>query len=122
MIFEAARRGPVRAFLVEARGGLDSYGDPVDDWADPVLTPIKGAVVQSVSSVETFADGTARTVTTRVLRVPGDPGIAENDRVDVDGERFTVEGLTAVHRGLTARPVYTTVALRQVAATTREAP
>ncbi|HWK92604.1 MAG TPA: hypothetical protein VNR17_10135 [Luteimicrobium sp.] len=97
--------------VVRPTTGVDSYGDPFEDWTHPTRTRLPGATVQARDSVETAGDGRVRIVTTRVLYARGLVDLTAADRVDVDGVRFQVDGEPAAHRG--ASIAYTSAVLKR---------
>ncbi|QPX62342.1 head closure Hc1 [Arthrobacter phage Tbone] len=91
----------------------DSYGDTVESWDAPERTLLRGATVQSVSVVE--EEGTVRHVLRgeKTLYAPGVVDLTANDRIEVDGEIWRVDGDPVPRAGL-ASAVYTTAALERV--------
>lgn len=113
MLLNAPGRKPV--YRLRPGTKLDSYGDPVDDWANPVRVRLPGAKVEHAETVE--EDNVVRRVLRdeRVLFVPGSPELAASDRVEVDGETWRVNGTPNRRRGL-ASSAYTTAVLTQTTA------
>ena len=111
MILTAPAYAPVVTRL-RAGATTDSYGDPVESWDTPERFVLRGASVQDVSVVE--EDGVTRRVLrgVRTLYVPGAADLTAEDRVEVSGEVWTVDGKPEVRRGL-ASSVYTTARLAQ---------
>lgn len=93
---------------------LDSYGDPSEDWANPVRARLKGATIQPVLSGD--VTDSARTVLTdeRVLFVAGNPPLSHDARVEYLGEVWRVDGTPALSRPL-ASGAYISATLRRVA-------
>lgn len=91
--------------------GTDSYGDPAESWDGPGRTPIRGARWEDVTSVE--IDGQVRALirSERTLFAPGAADLTANDRVEILGEVWRVEGDPVVHRGLAG--THTTATLRR---------
>lgn len=98
----------LRAAIVE-----DSYGDTSEDWRNPGRVPIRGASAQTVSTDET--EGVARRVLEdeRVLYVPRREDLTAEDRIEVDGDVWRIDGDPIVRRGL-ASAAYTTAKLRRI--------
>jgi hypothetical protein len=71
---------------------LDYDGDPVESWDAPARDRLRGAVVQDVTSTE--KDGVVRRLTEseRRLLVPGRADLHRDDRVEVDGGIWRVDG------------------------------
>lgn len=90
----------------------DSYGDPVTSWEYSERFPFR-AEVQAVSSTD--AEGSARVILRdeRALFAPGAPDLRHDDRVEVDGEVWRVDGDPLTFSGGLASPVYTTATLRR---------
>jgi len=103
-----ARTTPV--YRLRASQGVDSYGDPVEDWDRPERVLLPGAVVQEPTTEEEEAPGKRVTTGERVLYAPRALDLDEGDRVEVEGEVWRVEGRPKVRRGL-AMGVYTSATL-----------
>jgi hypothetical protein len=99
-------------FRLRAAATVDSFGDPVEGWDVPERAPLRGADVQRGGSIE--VDGELRALTTSEARLfaPSALDLTEDDRVEADGELWTVEGPPLVRRGL-ASSVYTLALLRR---------
>lgn len=112
MLLTAYRRAP-SVYRLRPGTKLDSYGDPVESWDTPERTLLRGASVQSVSVVE--EEGTVRHVLRgeKTLYAPGDVDLTANDRIEVDGEIWRVDGDPVTRAGL-ASTVYTTAALERI--------
>lgn len=97
-------------YRLRAVAGVDSYGDPVESWDAPERVRLVGATVQDVRAEET--EGIVRRVIRgeKALFVPGAADLTENDRVEITGEVWRVNGTPTVRRGLASR-VYTTATL-----------
>lgn len=92
---------------------LDSDGDPVKSWTVPDRLKLRGATVQSVSSIEEEG-GTKRIVQgEKTLFAPGAVDVKADDRIEVGAEIWRVNGVPEVLRGL-ASGVYTTAALTRI--------
>ena len=91
----------------------DSYGDPVESWDTPERVRIPGASVQDVSVVED--NGVSRRINRgeRTLYAPGAIDLTKDDRVEVDGEVWQVDGTPEARRGL-ASGTFTTARLTQI--------
>lgn len=97
--------------VVRLRPGTstDLRGETVESWARPDRAPLKGATVELTSTTE--ADGTRRVLRDeRTLRFPRAVDLRAEDRVEIDGEVWRVDGEPFVERGL-ARGVETRAAL-----------
>lgn len=97
-------------YRLRAGAGVDSYGDPVESWDTPERVKLTGATVQDVRAEE--VDGAIRRIVRgeKALFVPGTADLTENDRVEVSGEVWRVNGAPTVRIGLASR-VYTTASL-----------
>lgn len=74
----------------------DSLGDPVESWAQPQRDRLRGAAVQAASSEESgqlLEDE-------RRLFVAGRADVKSDDRIEVDGETWRVDGNPVVSQGL----------------------
>lgn len=102
--------------LVHAGEITDSYGDVVESWAeeDVIRTPLPGAFVQYRSSTETASSGRVAVTVDALLIAPGDPGLHEADRVEVDGETWRVDGRPALRRGFGGAHLHTAASLTRV--------
>lgn len=91
----------------------DSYGDPVEDWTVAQPVPLIGAHIQAVSSTD--ADGATVHVSEneKKLFVPGDPGLQENDRIEIKAELWRIDGTPEVRAGL-ATETFTTATLTRL--------
>jgi head-tail adaptor len=100
-------------YRLRAGSTVDSYGDPVESWTAPQRTLLKGATVQDVNTEE--VEGATRTLVRgeKALYAPGAIDLTEDDRIEVDGVVWRVNGLPNVRRGL-ASSVYTTATLTRV--------
>lgn len=108
MIFNATRAPKV--YRIRAARSLDSYGDPVDDWDNPVRERLPRAILQAPSSVE--VDGTGKRLVTgeRSLYAPYPLDLTAEDRIEVGGEVWRVDGDPIIRQGF-AMGVYTTATL-----------
>lgn len=106
---------PYASPVYRLRAGMaeDSYGDPVESWDTPERVRIPGASVQDVSVVED--NGVSRRILRgeKTLYAPGSVDLTKDDRVEVDGEVWQVDGNPERRRGL-ASSAYTTARLVQV--------
>lgn len=109
MLLTSYRIAPT-VYRLRAVASVDSYGDPVESWDAPERVKLTGATVQDVRTEET--EGAVRRIIRgeKVLFVPGDADLTENDRVEVSGEIWRVNGPPSVKQGLASR-VYTTATL-----------
>jgi head-tail adaptor len=87
-------------YRLRAVAGVDSYGDPVESWTTPERVRLKGATVQDVRTEE--VEGSTRTIVRgeKALFVPGAVDLTEDDRIEVSGEVWRVNGPPTVRRGL----------------------
>lgn len=103
-----------KVFRLRAGAALDSDGDPVQSWAAPERLRLKRATVQQSSSQD--EDGAVRRTplseTVWRLFVPGAVDLVHDDRIEVDGELYRVDGKPAVRDGL-SQSVYTRALLVQ---------
>ena len=92
---------------------LDSDGDPVESWDAPDRFKLAGAVVQDVSTVE--EEGVSKQIVKgeRTLFVPRRVDLKADDRIEVEGEQWRVNGDPVTKAGL-ASGVLTTAALTRV--------
>lgn len=95
----------------------DSYGESVglvwDGRADRALVP--GARVQERSTSDSPALGTPdRRLAERVLFAPGVADVEPDDRIEVAGEVWRIDGEVLVKRGISPRSTFTTATLRRV--------
>ena len=95
-------------YRLRPSAGSDSYGDPVESWANPQRTLLPRAQVQVPTS--TLPESLQ---TDRVLHVPGTADVTARDRIEYDGAIWRIEGTPIVRRGL-ASGVYTTAPLSLV--------
>lgn len=102
-------RGP-KAYRLRASQGVDSYGDPVEDWDAPERVLLYRAIVQEPDTVEVEGVGKRVVSGERVLYAPTALDLVSGDRVEVDGEVWRVQGEPKVRRGL-AMGVYTSATL-----------
>lgn len=87
----------------------DLRGEAVESWDLPERAPLKGATVELVTSTET--DGSRHVLRDeRTLRFPRAVDLRAEDRVEIDGEVWRVDGEPFVERGL-ARGVETRASL-----------
>lgn len=109
MLLNSSRQ---KVYRLDAGETTDSYGDPVEDWSAPVKTRLPGAKVEHAETVE--EEGTTRYVRRdeRVLFAPGSPALTREDRVEVDGQVWRVNGTPNFRRGL-ASGAYVTATLTQ---------
>lgn len=98
---------------LRARPAVDSYGDPVESWGDPLRDLLPGAQLQNAGSVEADAALKRVLVNDRRLFIPYAADLTSEDRVEVLGEVWRVDGDPIVRRGL-ASSVYTTATLKRV--------
>lgn len=68
----------------------DRYGDAIFDWDHPTVRTIKGWVSQTASLVTN--DHRVGVSTNTSLVVAADEAITVYDRVEIDGETFTIDG------------------------------
>ena len=86
---------PTRArpvYRLRPATSVDYDGDTVESWDTPTRDRLRGAVVQDVTSTE--KDGVVRRLTEseRLLLVPGRADLHRDDRVEVGGEVWRVDG------------------------------
>lgn len=112
MLLTAYTRAPA-VYRLRPGTTTDSYGDPVESWDAPERVLLRGASVQSVSVVED--EGVERRIIRgqKTLFVPGAVDLTADDRVEVAGEVWKVDGDPVTRAGL-ASTVYTTAALTSV--------
>lgn len=91
---------------------LDSYGDPVEDWLVPIVTPLRSAEVQSPSSTEYETPTSDQLQNERTLFSPGALDLTAADRISVGAEVWRVDGDPVVRHSL-ASGIYTTARLRR---------
>lgn len=98
MILTSARpKRPV--YLLRPTEGVDSYGEPFEDWTTPERILLRGADLQRLSTEETIGlDGT-RIENSRRLYLPGTADLREHDRIEVGDETWRVEGTPTVVQG-----------------------
>ena len=91
---------PAKAVRLRPRTVLDSDGDPIESWNDPLREPLKRATVDSVTSTE--EDGVIRRLieAERVLFVPYVADLTRFDRVELGTEVWRVAGDPVVRRAL----------------------
>lgn len=112
MLLTAYTKTPA-VYRLRAGVTTDSYGDPVESWDSPERFLLRGASVQTVSTVED--EGTTRHIIRgeKTLHAPGSPSLTSGDRIEVGGEIWRVDGDPVVRRGL-ASTVYTTASLERI--------
>jgi head-tail adaptor len=113
VLFSRFRPGAPTVVRLRARAGTDSYGDPIEDWANADRLVLPAALVQDRTSVEEDASGRAVTRTEKVLLHPGDADVQATDRIAVDGQTYRVEGEPSVRLGLRGAS-HTIAVLRRV--------
>jgi hypothetical protein len=101
--------GP-KLYRLRAAVTHDSYGDEVQDWKNPSRKLLPKARVEDAETVE--EDGVVRRVLKgeRVLFVYGTPDITSEDRIEIAGQVWRVNGLPNQRRGL-ASGAYLTATL-----------
>lgn len=90
--------GPA-VYRLRATSGTDSYGDPVEDWAEPERTKLRNAVVQVPKSEEDESPTANVVVADRVLVVDGVADLTSSDRIEYEGEIWRIDGEPVVRRG-----------------------
>ena len=107
-------RRPAKAVRLRARTVLDSDGDPVESWDDPLREPLKRATVDSVTSTE--EDGVVRRLieAERLLFLPHAADLTRFDRVELGDEVWRVHGDPVVRTALSSG-TYTKAHLTRVA-------
>lgn len=88
---------PQVVFRVRPGVKLDSYGEPVEDWTNAERTRMAAIYVQSGSSAE---DPDKLLAGQRKLFVRGAVDLKAEDRIEIDGELWRVEGDARVRHGL----------------------
>lgn len=91
----------------------DSYGDVVEDWAEPDRLRLFHVDVQDVSSIE--EDGVTRRLVTdqRRLAIRGVADVNVRDRIELEGAPWAVDGDPVVVRPRIGVP-FTIVQLRRI--------
>lgn len=79
----------------------DLYGDSRQDWSDPERVLLRGAVIQSPKTEEADLDGLLEGK--RNLYVDGTVDLGAYDRIECDGQVWTIEGTPTFRRGLTGK-------------------
>lgn len=97
-------------YRLRATAGTDSYGDPVESWTNPTKTRLRGAHVQASQTDEDEGNDRRTIRDEKTLFVPGAADLTENDRIEIDGRVWRVNGLPVVRRGLGSSS-YTTATL-----------
>jgi hypothetical protein len=99
VIATALRRAAI--FRLRAVPATNSYGEPSPpSWANPERVRIPGAFWQpAATSDDDGPKGTSSTTVRRVF-VPGDFDLAADDRVEIDGDVWRVDGHPTTRRGL----------------------
>ncbi|AYN57730.1 head-to-tail stopper [Arthrobacter phage DrManhattan] len=97
-------------YRLRAVAGTDSYGDPVESWTTPTKTLLRGAHVQAAQTDEDDGNDRRTIRDEKTLFVPGAADLTENDRIEIDGRVWRVNGLPTVRRGL-GSGTYTTATL-----------
>ena len=108
-----------RVFRLRPGVTLDSDGDPVESWETPDRLRLRHVTLQESSSED--EDGLAQrslgskrlTRSGRKIFVPYAADVVANDRVEIDGQLWRVDGNPNPRRGL-ATSVYTTVTLARL--------
>lgn len=109
MVILHAGRSPA-VYRLKPGAGTDSYGDPVEDWENPVRERLYRATVQEPRTEEIDSAGKRVVSGERALYLPYASDLAAEDRIEIDGEVWRVEGRPKVRRGL-AMGVYTSATL-----------
>lgn len=102
-------RGP-KVYRLRPGQGVDSYGDPIEDWDNPVRELLYQAVLQEPDTEEEDGAGNRLVTGQRVLYAPRALDLQAEDRVEVDGQLWRVQGDPKIRRGL-AMGVYTSATL-----------
>lgn len=71
-------------------GSSDAHGNPVESWASPISVGVYS--IAPASSTEPSEAGREAVVTGLTVLAPADTVIDRLDRVEVNGEEFTIEG------------------------------
>jgi hypothetical protein len=108
-----------RVYRVRPGTTTDSDGDPVESWEHPDRLRLRNVTLQESSSED--EDGLAQrslgskrlTRSGRKIFVPYAADVVANDRVEIDGQLWRVDGNPNPRRGL-ATSVYTTVTLARL--------
>lgn len=101
-------------YRLRATATTDSYGDPVESWTTPERVLLKGAHVQVATTNEVDGDDRHIIRGEKTLFVPGAVDLTENDRIEVEGLVWRVNGVPVVRRGLGSL-TYTTANLTRTA-------
>lgn len=108
-----------RVYRVRPGTTTDSDGDSVESWENPDRLRLRNVTLQESSSED--EDGLAQrslgskrlTRSGRKIFVPYAADIVANDRIEIDGQLWRVDGNPNPRRGL-ATSVYTTVTLARL--------
>lgn len=112
MLLTAYRKTPT-VYRLRPGTVLDSDGDPVESWDSPDRLKLSGAVVQDVSTVEEETGRTQIVKGEKVLFLSRPADVKSDDRIEVAGETWRVNG-DPVTRPSLASGVVTTVTLTRV--------
>lgn len=91
------------AYRLRPSAAVDSYGDPVDGWAAPERTRLRGAQVQDggIDAQTERETPTSRLAEgERLLIVSGLADLTIDDRIEVDGEVWHIQGAPFTRRSL----------------------
>jgi hypothetical protein len=121
MIAETRKAPPV--YLLIPTKGTDSYGDPVDDWANPTLLKLPGASLQAHATEDKDVNTGTTTVRTGTLQVHGSTGVVtqvtDSSRVKQGDVVWRVNGTPNIKIALMYGNTHLTASLTR---TTTEAP
>lgn len=113
-------RGAPRLVRVRAATVPDSYGEGVVSVWDERASrlPLPGAQAQTRATSDSPSPGTpGRSSSERVFFALGAADVEADDRIEVDGEAWRIDGDVHVLRGSGPCAVYTTCTLRRVTGT-----
>lgn len=116
MLRETNRQSPV--YLLLPSQETDSYGDPIESWADLVRVVIPGAEIQRNSTEDKdVATGTQTDRLGKMIATGREPELAiyrlvdSGSRIEQDGKVWRVNGEPNIKRGLINTNTHLTASL-----------
>lgn len=124
MLRETNRQSPV--YLLLPTPSTDSYGDPLDDWANPLRIIIPGAEIQrNTTEDKDVATGTQTDRLGKMIATGRGPEmlvysqVTSASRIEQDGKVWRITGEPNIKQGLINSNTHLTASLTR---TTVEAP
>lgn len=116
MLRETSRQSPV--YLLLPGRGVDSYGDPINEWDEPTRVQIPGAEIQrNTTEDKDLATGTQTDRLGKLIAAGHGPELAiyrlvdETSRIEQDGKVWRVTGEPNIKQGLINTNTHLTASL-----------